>query len=196
MGLSTFEEEICVIACAAHMANRAYCLALGDTSQPTWEDAPDWQKTSARAGVRAALDSAQTPEKSHESWIAQKAAEGWTYGSVKDLEKKQHPCFVPYDQLPAEQRLKDEIFLTTVRTLAKTIGVLWMEKFKPWRGGAMPLSDAEVWVRAVVAALTSDNTRTAERAGDIADAIVVEYLKRVDATITANRRGAEARACE
>ena len=25
---------------AAHEANRAYCLALGDTSQPSWDDAP------------------------------------------------------------------------------------------------------------------------------------------------------------
>ena len=27
-------------------------------------------------------------------------ADGWKYGPVKDPEKKEHPCFVPYDDLP------------------------------------------------------------------------------------------------
>lgn len=31
----------------AHEVNRAYCLSIGDISQPSWEDAPDWQKKSA-----------------------------------------------------------------------------------------------------------------------------------------------------
>ena len=39
------------IAKVAHEVNRAYCEALGDTSQLSWEDAPEWQKASARAGV-------------------------------------------------------------------------------------------------------------------------------------------------
>ena len=33
-------------------ANRAYCQMIGDNSQSTWEDAPEWQKQSARKGVR------------------------------------------------------------------------------------------------------------------------------------------------
>ena len=32
------------IARVAHQVNKAYCEALGDTSQPDWENAPDWQK--------------------------------------------------------------------------------------------------------------------------------------------------------
>lgn len=43
-------EEIAKIA---HEANRIYCQTLGDYSQPPWEDAPDWQKNSAIAGVQA-----------------------------------------------------------------------------------------------------------------------------------------------
>lgn len=110
-------SKVELLACAAHMANRAYCFGLGDTSQPTWESAPEWQKASARAGVRAALDPAQTPEKSHESWMAQKAAEGWTWGPKKDPDLKTHPCMVSYDQLPESQRLKDTLFLTVVRSM-------------------------------------------------------------------------------
>jgi len=105
---------------AAHEVNRAYCLAIGDTSQPSWEDAPDWQKTSAVNGVVGALAGA-TPEQSHESWLKEKADTGWKYGPVKDPEKKEHHCFVPYAQLPPEQRAKDDLYLATVRSVAKAL---------------------------------------------------------------------------
>lgn len=32
------------IARVCHEVNRAYCQALGDNSQPTWEEAPQWQR--------------------------------------------------------------------------------------------------------------------------------------------------------
>jgi hypothetical protein len=40
---------------AAHEANRVYCAAIGDLSQPSWKDANDWQRDSARKGVAGAL---------------------------------------------------------------------------------------------------------------------------------------------
>ena len=36
----------------------------------------------------------------HEVWAKSRMAEGWTYGPVRDDIKKQHPCLVPYDELP------------------------------------------------------------------------------------------------
>ncbi len=102
------------IARVCHEANRAYCATLGDTSQPAWDDAPQWQTASAIAGVRFALEGGKTPEDSHKSWLAQKAADGWKYGPVKDADLKEHPCFVPYGELPAAQRRKDHIFLAVV----------------------------------------------------------------------------------
>ena len=48
--------------------------------------------------------------------MMQKTAEGWSWGPVKDPERKQHPCMVPYDQLPQEQRAKDYIFRAIVNT--------------------------------------------------------------------------------
>jgi RyR domain len=111
-----------VEACAraAHEVNRAYCLALGDASQPTWEDAPEWQKTSARNGVVGAV-AGNTPKQSHESWLAEKAATGWKYGPAKNPETKEHPCFVPYADLPAAQQAKDRLFTTTVRAMAEAL---------------------------------------------------------------------------
>lgn len=103
-------------AAAAHEVNRAYCNATGDTSQPRWADAPDWQRKSAIAGALAVIeDPSRTPEQSHRSWMAQKLADGWVWGPVKDPEAKTHPCIVEYGDLPLAQRTKDELFIATVR---------------------------------------------------------------------------------
>jgi len=107
------DKVIEACARAAHEANRAYCLALGDESQKAWSDADNWQQASARNGVREALDG-KSPEQLHESWLAEKFATGWKYGPVKDPEKLEHPCCVPYDQLPVAQQAKDRIFRTVV----------------------------------------------------------------------------------
>jgi len=106
------------IAQVCHEANRAYCLTLGDTSQVAWADAPDWQKNSAIAGVSFCLDNPDAPPSAnHDSWLKQKEADGWKYGEVKDAEKKEHPCFVPYEQLPIEQQKKDALFKAIVAAL-------------------------------------------------------------------------------
>ena len=110
--------EVEQIARAAHEINRAYCQALGDDSQPAWENAPDWQKESARMGVRLHIEHPEVgPEASHESWMAQKAADGWVYGQEKRPDLKQHPCMVPFGELPREQQAKDYIFRAVVHAL-------------------------------------------------------------------------------
>lgn len=101
---------------AAHEANRVLCLALGDTSQPKWEDAPEWQRESALKGVQMIVDDpTTTPEQSHEGWLDEKRRTGWKYGPVKNPDLKEHPCFVPYSELPESQRLKDDMFGAVVR---------------------------------------------------------------------------------
>ncbi len=114
--MSYSETEIAAAAMTAHEVNRAYCAGLGDSSQPAWHDAPEWQRESAMAGARLiAEDPALGPEASHESWLAQKEADGWKYGPVKDPDAKEHPCFVPYADLPASQKAKDTLFGAAVR---------------------------------------------------------------------------------
>lgn len=106
------------IARVCHEVNRAYCQALGDTSQQPWSQAPRWQQESAIAGVLAIQGAPHTtPRESHEGWLAHKRADGWVYGPVKNPDLKQHPCLVPYDELPAEQRVKDHLFGAVVRAL-------------------------------------------------------------------------------
>ena len=106
------------LARVCHEINRAYCEAVGDTSKPTWEDAPSWQKDSALMGVHLHLNNPDAgPEASHESWMQQKVADGWVYGEVKDAATKRHPCLVNFSDLPKEQQAKDFLFRGVVHAL-------------------------------------------------------------------------------
>lgn len=106
------------VAEACHEINRAYCLALGDKSQYSWSECPEWQKESIRGGVALHLSNPTTsPSDSHNSWLANKLAAGWKHGPVKDLAKMEHPCILPFEELPAEQKAKDFIFKAVVDAL-------------------------------------------------------------------------------
>lgn len=106
------------IAMVCHEANRAYCQTLGDQSQKPWPDAEQWQRDSAIAGVQFKLRNPQAPPSAqHEQWLAEKRAQGWIYGAVKNAATKEHPCFLPYEKLPEEQKVKDDLFGAIVNTL-------------------------------------------------------------------------------
>ncbi len=108
------------IAKVCHEANRAYYQSIGDYSQPTWEDALDWQKESAINSVKYHMENPNSkPEDSHNSWLKEKKENGWKYGKVKDPEKKEHPCFVPYEELSEKQKVKDKLFINIVRSISK-----------------------------------------------------------------------------
>lgn len=112
-------KNISLIAKVCHDANRSWCAANDDDSQPEWDFAPEWQVESAINGVyHAMIYPDATPAESHMNWWAGKIADGWVYGEVKDPVAKTHPCMVPYDQLPEFQRKKDALFLAIVRALA------------------------------------------------------------------------------
>jgi hypothetical protein len=116
--MAKIANKIELAARVAHEVNRVYCESLNDHTQPTWDDAPDWQQRSAVAGAKTIqLDPSTTPEDSHKSWMALKVQEGWKHGPVKDVEKKLHPCMVPYEKLPPQQRIKDQLFTTVVKTI-------------------------------------------------------------------------------
>lgn len=113
------------IAEVCHEANKVYCQSIGDKSQVHWRDAPDWQKQSAIKGVALHLSELSEgrepkPESSHESWLNEKMADGWQYGSVKDAVKKTHPCCVPFSKLSRDQQRKDYIFVAIVKAFYQT----------------------------------------------------------------------------
>lgn len=43
----------------------------------------------------------------HEVWAESRLAQGWTLGEKRDDEKKTHPCLVPYEELPEEEKEYD-----------------------------------------------------------------------------------------
>jgi len=121
VSLTPQTDRIVAIARVCHEANRGWCAANGDLSQPAWDDAPEWQRESAVLGVTGILEGRITrPEESHESWLAQKVADGWVYGEVKNPAAKQHPCMVAYAEIPEDQRQKDAIFFGVVRSFMPT----------------------------------------------------------------------------
>lgn len=105
------------IAILCHEVNRAYCVSLGDNSQKPWNEAEEWQKESARKGVLFVSQNPDAPvSATHDSWLEEKRRDGWKYRPVKDAEKKEHPCFVDYEELSKEQQAKDCIFNAIVNT--------------------------------------------------------------------------------
>ena len=51
----------------------------------------------------------------HEVWTAGRLNEGWTYGEQRDDELKKHPCLVPFEELPEEEKEYDRN--TSINTL-------------------------------------------------------------------------------
>lgn len=107
------------IARICHEANRAYCVTLGDRSQREWDELATYEKEAALIGVQYRLDhpSASAADQ-HDEWMRNRLSRGWKYGPVRDDVAKIHPSLVPYDRLPAEQRLKDVLFAAVVLACA------------------------------------------------------------------------------
>ncbi len=43
----------------------------------------------------------------HEVWAETRIKQGWTYGEQRNDELKTHPCLVPYEDLPEEEKEYD-----------------------------------------------------------------------------------------
>ena len=119
-----FEERV---ARVCHEANRAYCESIGDSSQKPWDGAEQWQRDSAIKGVQFQIRERKAgrvppPDAQHNAWLADKKAEGWVYGAVKNPAAKQHPCMVAYEQLPLEQRMKDHLFVAICSSFIHAYG--------------------------------------------------------------------------
>ncbi len=115
-------EKRYACARAAHEVNRAYCVALGDTSQVSWDEASEELRKSAQEGVKYVLTVGPYPEGQHRQWCKTKREAGWKYGPVKDAKKKEHPCLVEYGELSLHERHKDYLFISIVSAMAEALG--------------------------------------------------------------------------
>lgn len=64
---------IAAIAAICHEANRILCLHTGDNSQQAWDNAEEWQRSSAIKGVEFRLANPNASAGAqHESWFTHK----------------------------------------------------------------------------------------------------------------------------
>ena len=56
----------------------------------------------------------------HEVWAQSRISQGWSYGSERNDELKQHPCLVPYEELPEVEKDYDrDTALETLKLILK-----------------------------------------------------------------------------
>ena len=56
----------------------------------------------------------------HEVWSLNRIKDGWSYGEVRDDNKKQTPCLVPYDFLPNSEKDYDrKITIEVLKSIIK-----------------------------------------------------------------------------
>ena len=62
-------------------------------------------------------------KREHDDWVDERIASGWTYGEVKDTEKKVSPYIVPYEDLTEEIKDYDRDAIRNIPKLAYMIGM-------------------------------------------------------------------------
>ena len=111
-------QNINAIAKVCHEANKAYGEAIGGLSQKHWEDVGDLVQEHTMKSVEFVKDNPDVdPSSTHNNWLETKKTDGWTYGERDDEYKKEHPCCVPYDELPEEVQVGYELVFAIARAL-------------------------------------------------------------------------------
>jgi len=49
----------------------------------------------------------QLAKNTHEVWASQRIVDGWRWGASRDDQRKEHPCLVPYEELPESEKQYD-----------------------------------------------------------------------------------------
>ena len=56
----------------------------------------------------------------HEVWAKNRLEQGWVYGEVRNDELKQHPCLIPYEELPEVEKAYDrDTAVGTLKVICK-----------------------------------------------------------------------------
>ena len=48
-------------------------------------------------------------ENAHDVWARERLSQGWKYGPVRRDDTREHPCLVPYAQLPESEKVYDRL---------------------------------------------------------------------------------------
>lgn len=101
----------------AHEAMCGVRMGFGRGDCPPWSDTSPAERSQAAHMVvtimrRPNLDSAAL----HQDYVNDMIAKGWSLGEL-DVEAKRSPLLVPFDQLPVEQQVEDQVFRAVVMAL-------------------------------------------------------------------------------
>ena len=56
----------------------------------------------------------------HEVWAESRITQGWTYGAERNIALKQHPCLIPSEELPEEEKAYDrDTAVGTLKLISK-----------------------------------------------------------------------------
>lgn len=116
------EKKVEKIARLVHRAGMAIPDAFGEARPKAWEATTEESREITRQGVRLVMrNPSVTPELIHKAWMSLRQENGWSYGETKDQEKKTHPYMVEFANLPERQRLRDCVFVETIKAALEII---------------------------------------------------------------------------
>ncbi|MDR1553452.1 MAG: Ryanodine receptor Ryr [Prevotellaceae bacterium] len=58
----------------------------------------------------------------HDIWAAQRFAEGWQYGKERNDARKEHPCLIPYEELPENEKEYDRCTSMEILRVIQLLG--------------------------------------------------------------------------
>lgn len=93
-----------------HVAIQAVQSALKQEVSPDWELLTAAEQDMKAAHTRQMRREKVTARKAHESWMALRLSEGWTWGPVTDKARKVHSALCPFEEIPVEEVIKDVLY--------------------------------------------------------------------------------------
>jgi hypothetical protein len=104
-----------VAALASQIAN-AIRLVNGEDELESFDMLSAKEQTARAQNVKAVIDDpGLSQEAQHVEWVKLMVSLGWRWGEVTDQKNKIHNCLVSYEDLPFLQKLKDHLFIETVK---------------------------------------------------------------------------------
>ncbi len=78
-------------------------------------------------------------ENTHELWAAERIRQGWTFGPERSDVKMEHPCLIPYEQLPEEEKVLDRAAaIGSLRAILALGGTINFNPVLALQGGESP----------------------------------------------------------